>query len=403
MIPRMQSGAHPDAEILTAFAEQVLSDVEREQVLAHMAACGRCREVAFLAHRAIEADHPVASKVIASPEQKVGAGWLTVWRWSWVPVAALAGIVGFAVLHHVRRTEVPHTQVAQQASRPVTMPSAAVTKSGGTSDDQRQQSEAELKRKSRPRERTDHVAEVVRRSLDQKHQSATAEKDELVKARDLPSSAPLSGGVAQGAIAPGSKEMSVGGPMVQNQVQQLNNAQLQHRSYEAEARRNGGLTDAANKPASRDAQIGAASESVSVQPEGGLEPASAVPSTSPQLAAEKEEMQVTLSSKKLAKTAQVDLPSGLGVLAEAAAGKKILALDTMGFLFLSDDRGKHWKPVNPRWTGRAVSVKVRPTADRIGGNMLTKGTAEFELITDQLEKWLSEDGQKWSLEPAAGK
>jgi hypothetical protein len=191
--------------------------------------------------------------------------------------------------------------------------------------------------------------------------------------------------------------------MVQNQVQQLNNAQLQHRSYEAEARRNGGLTDAANKPASRDAQIGAASESVSVQPEGALEPASAVPSTSPQLAAEKEEMQVALSSKKLAKTAQVDLPSGLGVLAQAAAGKKILALDTMGFLFLSDDRGKHWKPVNPRWTGRAVSVKVRPTADRIGGNMLTKGTAEFELITDQLEKWLSEDGQKWSLEPPAGK
>ncbi|HXS75917.1 MAG TPA: zf-HC2 domain-containing protein [Terracidiphilus sp.] len=398
-----QPGAHPDAEVLTAFAERLLSDIEREQVLAHMAVCGRCREVAFLAQRAIEADPTVAIKAIAGPGQKLGAGWLTVWRWSWAPVAALAGIVGFAVLHHVRRTEVPQTQVAQQAPSPVTMPSAAATKSGGTSDDQRQQSEAEVKRKLGPRERTDHVAGVVRRSLDQKHESVTEEKDELAKATDLPSSAPVSGGVAQGAIAPRSKESSVGGPMVQNQVGLLNNAQLQHRSYPEEARQIRRLTDAANKPASRDAQIGAASESVSVQPEGTLEPASAVPSTSPQLAVEKDGMQVALSNKKLAKTAQLDLPSGLGVLAEAAAGKKIIALDTVGSLFLSDDGGKHWKPVNPRWTGRAVSVKVRPTADRFGGNMLTKGVAEFELITDQLEKWLSEDGQKWSLEPVAGK
>ena len=38
---------HPDAESLNAFAEQALGEQEREQIVAHLAECGRCREVVF--------------------------------------------------------------------------------------------------------------------------------------------------------------------------------------------------------------------------------------------------------------------------------------------------------------------------------------------------------------------
>jgi Putative zinc-finger len=41
--------AHPDADLLTAFAEQALSAPEREEVLRHLALCGNCREVLSLA------------------------------------------------------------------------------------------------------------------------------------------------------------------------------------------------------------------------------------------------------------------------------------------------------------------------------------------------------------------
>jgi hypothetical protein len=39
---------HPDAEVLSAFADNALSPKEREGVLEHLSACAACREVLFL-------------------------------------------------------------------------------------------------------------------------------------------------------------------------------------------------------------------------------------------------------------------------------------------------------------------------------------------------------------------
>jgi len=47
--PGLVARAHPDADLLTAFAEQALSAPEREEVLHHLALCGNCREVLSLA------------------------------------------------------------------------------------------------------------------------------------------------------------------------------------------------------------------------------------------------------------------------------------------------------------------------------------------------------------------
>ena len=48
VVKRLQSPAvepHPDADLLTAFAEKSLSGRERESVLQHLARCGDCREI----------------------------------------------------------------------------------------------------------------------------------------------------------------------------------------------------------------------------------------------------------------------------------------------------------------------------------------------------------------------
>jgi carboxypeptidase family protein/photosynthesis system II assembly factor YCF48-like protein/putative zinc finger protein len=43
------AGLHPDADLLSAFAERALSDVERKQVLDHVGSCSECRETLYLA------------------------------------------------------------------------------------------------------------------------------------------------------------------------------------------------------------------------------------------------------------------------------------------------------------------------------------------------------------------
>jgi len=43
------AGLHPDPNLLTAFAEQALSDRERTQVLDHLSRCADCRDVVVLA------------------------------------------------------------------------------------------------------------------------------------------------------------------------------------------------------------------------------------------------------------------------------------------------------------------------------------------------------------------
>jgi hypothetical protein len=75
----------------------------------------------------------------------------------------------------------------------------------------------------------------------------------------------------------------------------------------------------------------------------------------------------------------------------------MIALDTAGSAFASDDAGKHWAPVKMEWTGRAVIVKAEPPSGLFTGNVLSQPAAHFELLTDKLETWISTDGKSWRL------
>ncbi len=87
--------AHPDADLLTAFAEQALPARERDQVLAHLARCADCREIAALAGAAV-----AEPELVAAPKQvdhKPSRSFWSLRPLRWTAAAATAAVVLSAV------------------------------------------------------------------------------------------------------------------------------------------------------------------------------------------------------------------------------------------------------------------------------------------------------------------
>ncbi len=98
---------HPDADVLTAFAEKSLSALERDGVLEHLARCHDCRDIVALALPETEA----ATVVVPAR-----GGWLT-WpalRWGF----AAAGVVLIASLGIVQYRQHSQTAATVAKSRP---------------------------------------------------------------------------------------------------------------------------------------------------------------------------------------------------------------------------------------------------------------------------------------------
>jgi hypothetical protein len=141
--------AHPDADVLTAFAEQALSATERDGVLEHLARCGDCRELIALALPAADiggapiavetaADRATGSRAGAPAPHKLNFAWPTLaWpslRWAalaaGVAVAAAVllvhpGKLNQAVLPSANRTAVPAASGPQIATSPAASSSVA--------------------------------------------------------------------------------------------------------------------------------------------------------------------------------------------------------------------------------------------------------------------------------------
>ena len=100
-----QLDLHPDADSLSAFVEQMLGAPEREQVLAHLAGCSRCRQVIYLAQQAAaDADAPAAQPATQP------VSWFWNWRFAWVPAAAVAAALALVVTFHPwHTTQMPFT------------------------------------------------------------------------------------------------------------------------------------------------------------------------------------------------------------------------------------------------------------------------------------------------------
>ena len=150
-------GEHPDADVLTAFAEQSLSECERTSVLLHLSTCPDCRELTALVMDREPAEvlvHAAAhSSSVAPPERielAVAAGrasrevtpsWF---RWPsfsspalrWVAAAACVVVVSAAVLMNTRA---PRKQMPGLTSDAVTLqdertPTASISPDSPTAE-----------------------------------------------------------------------------------------------------------------------------------------------------------------------------------------------------------------------------------------------------------------------------
>jgi hypothetical protein len=94
---RLQAPAaepHPDANLLTAFAEQALPESERAAVIGHLADCGDCREVIALTL-------PVSEVASVTAVKGIGRGWLSlpILRWG-VVAAGLVVLTSIGILQY---------------------------------------------------------------------------------------------------------------------------------------------------------------------------------------------------------------------------------------------------------------------------------------------------------------
>jgi Putative zinc-finger len=125
--------AHPDADLLAAFAEQALPARERDQVLAHLAKCADCREVSALAGAAIP--EPELASAEGAGKAARGRTSKSLWSWGplrWTAVAATAAVVLSAVWlnrkdvqqHDMTAGTEMNPAIVQPQNGPATLPPA---------------------------------------------------------------------------------------------------------------------------------------------------------------------------------------------------------------------------------------------------------------------------------------
>ncbi len=416
MNQNLQFGNHPDAESLNAFVEQALPPEEREQILAHMASCSRCRQVVFLVQETADTEslHLVAAAAAQVPDHSASlprlAGsrsaepvvrrkaWLAGWRWAWIPATAMAGILSVVMFQHLRRTP-QNNQVAQNAPM-----------------EQREQKPVASATPAKPA--APEVANKVEKYLDAPTPAAKGpqniadekKKSAEITGRPVPQAAPALGFAAP-PVALGSLQSrrevngmvsGIGGPAKSAQFGQQQAAQ-QRASGSQPVQVAGARYSAAEADALGSATSPTASNGMMAMSQ--LKPAP--PAPAPQ--APRREMALKSSGGtgygsvsgllSIDKAKSTVLPHGTSALSVATNGGHTIAIDATGAMFLSEDAGKNWVPIARQWTGRAILVRTRQTAAGAGAAPAPPING-FELVTDTLETWESQDGKTWVLQRA---
>jgi hypothetical protein len=124
--PRVMS-AHPEADVLAAFAENALLPLERATVVAHLADCADCRESLVLA---FPAD---AEEKSALPKPRAAWRWSPAWNWAasmaviCIVVSAVWEFRGQRVVAPAKPAEAPIAiQAPKLAAEPETAPARPV-------------------------------------------------------------------------------------------------------------------------------------------------------------------------------------------------------------------------------------------------------------------------------------
>jgi hypothetical protein len=414
MNPTAQSGMHPDAESLTLMAEQLLPAAERDQILAHMATCRRCREVVFLAQHATSEGEPAPVVGLAPAIRKQRATWFNGWTWLWIPATAFAGLIGVAVLQHFRHAA-SETQMTAKLSQTDDLRKAEPAKAPAASPQSiARDTESQKAKTANPSEVRDKEKDIApmpapkeeAKQLDEKKRVQQNELASEAAGAPVVVSPALSGGSIHGTMAARPKGSTLDGPSAANQFQQQNLARQDALQQNNIQQSQDAAAIAANKPVRESVAPASASQTVTVQAEKAEVAPAMAATPPPQVSSipltDKNDEISTANFGALTKAKKITLPSGLGALSVASEAARSIALDTVGAMFLSEDAGKHWQPIQTQWTGRALLVRTGPMGTQAAA-LKTLQTTRFELVNDKQQTWISLDGKTWTPEPPAEK
>ncbi len=405
---------HPNAEILSAFAEQALSAKERVDVLKHLAICGRCREVVALAREAATAEVAAQRHEIVRPR-----AWWRRWGLALAPAAAVAATAVIAVYVHERSlemsAEVARLERQQAVEKALALPQVPPQPPAQVMPPEAPHSAPEKAKKAERTERAGRpeIAEPPA-PVAEPRETATAPPPEIMAGMLPTRPRPVENPEFERrrrtneALAPtgAAPEDRMPAEAALHDVERKKQA-----DEESEDRRQ--FTAMAPMPSSEPGSG------------NGTAGSSAASSTEPaDVSAQQSEMQPAPAAGHLqlhGLRSMVDrttgpyafhLPDGQPAVSSASADHRTLAIDEKGTLFFREDSGGTWQKVKRQWTGHAILVRrhasvvnttdATPTPET-GENPATLGSliqpeTVFELVNDQNQVWISRDGRIWTAQ-----
>jgi len=340
----LQFEYHPDADQICAFVENALPAHEREQMLDHLAACTECRAVVALSlpHIQDPVDTPALPRLTP---------WWFGWRLAWPAGLSVAALV-LTVFYIHQATVVQQTPALPQIAegRMAASPAPARQSSAPAASQPAKSAPTQqaLTRRSTSNfdagVATPRKAEVTTNSEPNGALAIQSRNSVVLDKLPPPAPAPpaaLPGQIAGTAAGAGGSRGNVptgsAGALFQNATPVLQAKKL----------------DAPEVPSTTPNPIALSGRNTQTV---------TVDNAAPAIQTESVDMSTFALSENEAQVARFiqlkhPLPSGLPALSAAMQARRIVAIDAQNGIFLSEDAGKHWKAIHPRWQGRAVRVE----------------------------------------------
>jgi hypothetical protein len=381
----LQPGRHLEADQLNAFLEGVLPEHERLESLAHLSECSHCRQIVFLARQAQQAEEPAPAKAVPAWRE-----WFRFSPMSMLSAATIAVACALIVtisLHLYRTTQTPSTTENAKVEPapnlpPVTPPAeAAPPAPRGASP------------KAAPGSPTTAAPEPAAPAPSKSTGGAVSNESKHRNPAPQPALSPqatkptvMNDFVAASAGAVSNDEARGTGMLLRNRTA----APLQPAEAVANLATKSNPTAVAATPA-LPAKISTQSTTTETLP---IEARTTVQATNQTI-----EVSAAPNIPVYSLNDVVDkvhaLPSNLPSAASASNGRRMLAADTAGALFLSKNGGKHWKAVKPQWQGKVMMLALSPRTLEQPALQKQKVEAGFQLTTDSGVVWVSGDGVHW--------
>ena len=421
---------HPDADLLTAFAQQALSATERAGVLEHLASCGDCREILVLALPeadtvAVPTEPHTEPEAIALPA-KSSWNWLSSANLAWPGLrwaALAAGVVVAAsilLLHPGKLNQATQSSANQQvapAALPGTSPQIASSPVASST------AESSPMQQATTLAETDKAREKLQSQMPKKLKAGSAASPRpaqsgMMLAENMPGSA---AGKTLPAPSPASPASELGGSPSQNVTESVDVAAAE--AAVAEPSSQDGLMARNTTPAIEKAKPGPEPEVIGQQEQENdtavaasgalksrnrnvmaavkLAPSTSQASSSQNLAIPTAannalwtiKAGVLQRSFDNGQTWQNALRADHPLLCYASHNRDLWTGGRAGTLFHSSDNGITWVQVQPSIKAYALSSDI--TRIEIRDNL--RSPAEIVVSTSKNEIWTTIDGgQIWN-------